>query len=95
MFGNIGEAVALQPDPHFQSTVERFRRRPARFLVGFLQVMQGIENECFGENSWCRLLGFPVAIRAGRDLHALSVQGVADLLVCVSTFALPVEELGD
>ncbi|WP_181148181.1 hypothetical protein [Arthrobacter sp. MYb213] len=57
--------------------------------------MQSIQNNCVRDDSWCRFLALPAAIRAGRDLDALSVQGVAGLLDCVATFALLVDELGD
>lgn len=57
--------------------------------------MKNVQNECVRDDSWCRFLALPAAIRAGRNLQALSVQGITDLLDCVAVFALLVDELGD
>ena len=57
--------------------------------------MKNVQNECVRDDSWCWFSCFPAAIRAGRNLQALSIQGVAGLLDCIAAFALLVDELGD
>ncbi len=57
--------------------------------------MKNVQNECVRDDPWCRFLALPAAIRAGRNLQALSIQGITDLLDCVAVFALLVDELGD
>lgn len=57
--------------------------------------MKNVQNECVRDDPWCWFSCFPTAIRAGRNLQALSIQGLTDLLDCVAVFALLVEELGD
>lgn len=48
--------------------------------------MQGNRRELVGDYLSCGLLGFPAAILAGSDFHVLSVQGLADLLDCMTAF---------
>lgn len=57
--------------------------------------MQVIENERVSDDARCGLIGFPAAIRAGRDLQALNIQRLADLLDCMPTFALLIDELSN
>lgn len=95
MLGNIREAVALQPGPHFPPTVKHLRLRLTGLRIGLLQVMQDIEDPGIGDGPGRRLALLPAAVNARRDLQPLDGQGLACLLDCVAALALLIDEFGD